>query len=206
MLERFAGAYVHEKPEPAKPWEDATLVAVPGYRALAAAYAGVAVGRGIFRIHSAADGPGFRAAVDEAFPEYRGRVVPFARDWLGRAFAVDLGRVVDGEPHLLLMEPGSGDAYDVDAPISTFFDNELVDEPDTYLESEFFEDWRASGGGMPGPTECVGFRLPLFLGGKGSVDNLEVTDVDVYWGVCGQLRAQTKDLPPGTRIGGVGIE
>jgi hypothetical protein len=47
---------------------------------------------------------------------------------------------------------------------------------------------------------CVGFRSPLFLGGQDSVDNLELTDLDVYWSLSGQLRLATQDLDEGTVI------
>jgi hypothetical protein len=46
----------------------------------------------------------------------------------------------------------------------------------------------------------VGYGVPLFLGGQDVVDNLELTDLDVYWSVCGQLRCGAMSLPPGTSI------
>jgi hypothetical protein len=36
--------------------------------------------------------------------------------------------------------------------------------------------------------ECVGSKVPLFLGGVDGVENLDVTDLDVYWTLTGQLR------------------
>ena len=29
--------------------------------------------------------------------------------------------------------------------------------------------------------ECVGLKVPLFLGGKDELDNLEEIDMEVYW-------------------------
>jgi hypothetical protein len=36
-------------------------------------------------------------------------------------------------------------------------------------------------------TECIGYRVPLFLGGSDTVENLEKVDLDVYWHLHGQL-------------------
>jgi hypothetical protein len=46
--------------------------------------------------------------------------------------------------------------------------------------------------------------VPLFLGGADDVSNLERSDLAVYWSLCGQLRRHTVELPPATRIHGVG--
>jgi Domain of unknown function (DUF1851) len=48
--------------------------------------------------------------------------------------------------------------------------------------------------------QCVGYQVPLFLGGKDSLENLEITDLDVYWSLSGQLRQGTWVLPPGTAV------
>jgi hypothetical protein len=42
--------------------------------------------------------------------------------------------------------------------------------------------------------------LNSYLGGKDSVDNLEVIDLEVYWSLTGQLRDGTPLLPPGTSV------
>jgi hypothetical protein len=42
--------------------------------------------------------------------------------------------------------------------------------------------------------------VPLFLGGAGAAGNLELTDLEVYWGLSAQLRTRTRGLPPGTPI------
>jgi hypothetical protein len=49
----------------------------------------------------------------------------------------------------------------------------------------------------------VGYRVPLFLGGSDTLENLEVTDLDVYWTICGQLRLAAAQLPEGTAIKGI---
>ena len=38
-----------------------------------------------------------------------------------------------------------------------------------------------------GLEDCVGYKIPLFLGGNDEISNLEITDMEIYWGICGQL-------------------
>ena len=53
-------------------------------------------------------------------------------------------------------------------------------------------------------TKCVGYELPLFVGGQDSLDNMEVSDWEVYWVVVGQLKLRTAGLPEGTPIRDIG--
>lgn len=57
-----------------------------------------------------------------------------------------------------------------------------------------------SGNPTPKFTQCVGYKRPLFLGGKDAVENLELSEVEVYWHLMGQLIRQAKGLPVGTPV------
>jgi hypothetical protein len=104
---------------------------------------------------------------------------------------------------MLMLEPGTGEALEIPVSVAGFHNNELVDHAEAALASAFFADWRRSQ--PPGFALehglCAGYRVPLFLGGQDTVDNLEVIAVDVYWQVCGQLIAATRELPPRRQIG-----
>jgi hypothetical protein len=64
---------------------------------------------------------------------------------------------------------------------------------------------RANPGLLPlSSSQCAGYKVPLFLGGKDSLENLEVIDLEVYWSLSGQLRDGARVLPPGSSIGQVG--
>ena len=117
-----------------------------------------------------------------------------------------LGQKVDVVTQLLLLEPGSGEAFEIDCGIVDLFNVEFIADPITYLAVDLFEQWVAGNPRVPIAGECVGFKVPLFLGGDGAVENLEVTDEETYWSIFGQLKAKTKDLPPGTGIAGIRID
>lgn len=111
-----------------------------------------------------------------AFPDAPPRDLPFAYDWLGRQFCA---RADDPGATVLLFEPGSGECFDVPVAFADFHDAALVDDGDDVLATGYFADYRAAGGAAPTVTECVGFKIPLFLGGPDDFSNLELTDMDL---------------------------
>ena len=187
-----------------EPWRDERLSSLAGYQDLAAKFAGCSFENGLYRLHDAVTGPKGEAWIAEAFPEFASRACPFGYDWLGRQLAVDAGRVERDEPLVLLMEPGTGQALEVPFSFRGFHEK-LVELREPALASAFFASWvKANPSRIPlRASDCVGYKVPLFLGGKDTLDNLEVVDLEVYWSLSGQLRAGTRNLPPGTSIGQV---
>ena len=131
------------------------------------------------------------------------RMVVWATDWMGRLWCFDLDRKVKGEPAISRVEPGMANTSEMDMKFGDFIDRELAKYRDDLLSEEYYRDWLASGGAVPRPDQCVGYRVPPFLGGEDDVPNLEISDLMVYVSLNGQLGAQTADLEPGTRIDSV---
>jgi hypothetical protein len=104
-----------------------------------------------------------------------------------------------------LFEAGTGKALKIPETFLSFHDKELVEDREAALGFSFFQKWRLSGGASPRRDQCVGYKQPLFLGGADEVDNLEMTDMEVYWTISAQLAAQMRDLPVGTQISGAKI-
>lgn len=159
-------------------------------------------GGGLYRVHAPELAPRWTRRVEEAFPQFRGRVVCFGSDWLGRQFAVDRHRR-DGRHHLvLLLEPGTGEALEIPATVAALHTDELVHNGDAALAIDFYADWREATGddAYLEPDECVGYDVPLFLGGDDDVSNLSRIDMDVYWAIIAQLRHGTLGLRPGATI------
>ncbi len=160
---------------------------------------------GAYRLHRTADVPAFTALAKAAFPQWASRITCFGADWLGRQFATDTGRIRDGEPQVLLLEPGTGEILQIPADYGSFHSRELVENPDAAVACSFYQDWVGGGGASPAYDQCVGYRLPLYLGGVENVTNLELCDFDVYWALAAQLLAQTRGLPAGAPIRRVSI-
>lgn len=101
--------------------------------------------------------------------------------------------------------PGTGDALDIPVSFPDFHDHGLIEFAEDALALEYYEDWKVTAPGDLPFNKCAGFKVPLFLGGRDEVDNLEATDMDVYWSLMGQLRLATQGATPGTDIHGVEI-
>ena len=105
-----------------------------------------------------------------------------------------------------MFEPGTGEALEIPCNIETFHESELIQYREEALAESFYQHWLDDGGMQPAITQCVGYKKPLFLGGRDTVDNLEVADLDVYWTVSAQLIQKTRGLPLGASIGKITIE
>lgn len=167
-----------------------------------ARYEGATFNEGLYRIHTLEGRRKWSALAEEAYPSFKGKSSCFAYDWLGRQFALDGARRHRGEPLLLLLEIGTGQALEIPLTFADFHTRELVEDPDAALLPGPYQEWLARGHKPLGPRECVGYKTPLFLGGADDMDNMEVTDMEVYWGLCSQMLAQTRHLPEGTPIKG----
>lgn len=42
--------------------------------------------------------------------------------------------------------------------------------------------------------------IPLVLGGEYTLENLEITDIEVHFSILGQIHQQVKDLPDGASV------
>lgn len=168
-------------------------------------WGGTSFNGGIYRLIRPEEVPEWMRIAEGAFPSFRDRLVPFGIDWLGRLFALDLGRTVDGSPAVTLLEPGTAEALEIPCTAESFHESELIEYREESLAVSFLEAWRRGGGANPGPTQCIAYRQPLFLGGSDTVENLELADLRAYWGIAGQLIRKVRGLPLGTVIENVSI-
>lgn len=206
MFDNFAAKFTCERGSgAAKASPVSPGVAASGLDHLLEAFSGCSFNRGLYRIHASADMAKWSGIVGDAFPDYRTRIFCFGYDWLGRHFALDRDRTDQGEPLILLLEPGTGEVLDIPAGLLAFHNEELVEYANEALAEDFFKSWLQAGNRAPEFGECVGYGTPLFLGGDDTVENLELTDMDVYWDISGQLIGKVKGLPPGTRIDDISI-
>jgi hypothetical protein len=167
--------------------------AYPELGELFAERGGTTVEEGLYRIHDWPSSAVVTDLVKEAFPEVSANVGPcFGYDWLGREFGLDLSRRDDAGRYAVYMhEPGTSSVRALPATVATFHDRILVEQREAALAAAFFEEWAAATQRrhLPlGRNQCVGYKVPVFLNGKDEIDNLEVSDIEVYWSICGQLR------------------
>lgn len=148
-----------------------------------AKYAGKDFGDGIYRVFAQEEIEPWRERITEAYPRVEKQFEPFGYDWMGRCFAIDL-RTGD---HILLFEIGEGTVLDIPVDFVTFHNEEIPNEHEACLASELFEQWRSGHMATLPHENCIGYEMPLFLGGKEQLKNLGEVDMEDYWNTIGSL-------------------
>ncbi|MEV4638119.1 hypothetical protein AB0J80_12290 [Actinoplanes sp. NPDC049548] len=185
-------------------WRDPFGASRPQLAELFATWGGASFNSGLYRIHSSRTFEAASRAIETYLPKMHRTAVPFGFDWLGRNYAIAPG---GGSSPVLIVDLGEGRVFEVPVDLEAFHDVELVDYPNEALAADWFSDWRSSHEGVALCfSECVGYRTPIFLGGTDDDENLEVSDIDVYWSMTSQLYGKVKNLPEGTPIDGISIE
>lgn len=149
-------------------------------------YGGKDFGNGIYRIFDSNEAEVWKANVKSAYPEYTKDFEIVSCDWLGRCFGV----LTEGEEAILMFEIGTADVLVIPCNLLDFHNNEITEYAEECLAESFFEEWMEIERKSLKHNQCVGYKVPLFIGGDDELDNLEVSDMDVYWNVCSQIKAK----------------
>lgn len=127
----------------------------------------------------------------DAFSLDPGTVAWFAVDWLGRQLGVMAAD--DVTPAVVVADVGLGSVKPL-ADLPTFVaateSGEISGPLGAANLGRFLEAQGIEGLGF---SQCAAFVHPPFLGGDSSNTNLELSDIDVYWTVTGQLLAAVAD-------------
>jgi hypothetical protein len=174
-----------------------------GFPDLVIRFAGATFGDGLYRLYEPHEIAKWTSAATDVFPELDGRIVCFGMNWLGYQFALDVQRHEDGEPLVLMLDPGSGEAVDIPATFVGFHEEIVLEYTDAILGSDLFEEWRAEGHPPPRSGWCAGCRVQIFLGGADDVSNLELMEAEAFWNRSGRLRAS--GAPPADSMGNAQI-
>jgi len=172
---------------------DATVplnVDVSGWNEFFSEFSGCSFNDGLYRIFGSKSMEKWNEIVSSSFSIPSDSLACFGYDWLGRVFALDFDRSEAGEPLILMFEPGTGDALEVPASFVEFHEVELKVHKTECLEPEYYDEWLSSGNEPLPHDRCAGYKVPLFLGGEDAVGNLELSDMEVYWVVLGQVLQQ----------------
>ena len=80
------------------------------------------------------------------------------------------------------------------------FINEMIPQnANDILALKLYKKWLRKNT-KPSYKNCVGYKVPLFLGGKDKISNYEESDMEVYWSISAQIISKIKNLPDGTVI------
>ncbi len=169
-------------------------------------FGGVSFYKGMYRVNTYSQILYWTEFIENThlFSAYRGKILSFGSDWLGRHWCLYDGRMIENKPTILIFMP-EGDILKVPLNFLVFHNKELVGYSDEILDGEFYSEWLTKGGSIPNNLQCVGYKNPLFLGGEDSADNLEIIDMEVYWEINIQLLEKINSIEQGSRIGNISI-
>lgn len=143
---------------------------------------------GLFNIFRKDDIEKWTEIVSDAYPEFKNQFKLFAYDWLGRCFAVNTQK--NAEDSILLFEIGTGYALSIPCSFENFLNNEIQENVEACLALSYFVSWLQENQKAIPYGYCVGYKVPLFLGGEHISSNLEENDMEVYWHILGQIKNQ----------------
>ena len=130
----------------------------------------------------------WRTYISDAFPEIKGQFYPFGYDWQGTCFAITKDST--GKEKILFIEIGSGEILTLPCSFAEFMNVEIPKKADAIFEYAMYDEWKSYAKADIPYGNCVGFIVPLFLGGEGVPKNMEISDMEVYWSILGQIRTQ----------------
>lgn len=191
MFEIFLAHYTPDWDLPVLASKD-ELLSSSGLEVFMSTFGGASFNGGAYRVIKHSDVDLWRTRVESAFPDFASRISCFGFDWLGRVFALDAQRFEQGSFGVVMFEPGTGEALEIPCNLVSFHNDELIEFREEALAISFFTQWIAAGGSRPPYDRCIGYKRPLFLGGNDIVDNLEESDLDVYWHLSSQLIRQSR--------------
>jgi hypothetical protein len=159
-------------------------------------FGGLSLEGGAYRIHEEAAAAHWTEIVTSFFSSMD--VSCFGYDWLGRQFAYH-----SNGDEVLHFDIETGEYDRTFRNLVDFHNVELIEDFEKATALAAFREWLAHEPSPLQMTECVGYRIPFALGGEDDPSNFERSDMEVYWDICGQIRAQLLDVEEGSPVLGV---
>jgi len=139
----------------------------------------VSVDKRLYTFHSNETARSWRTIVGTFF-EVAPSVEFFAFDWRGNQIAFDAS-----QSSVLMFDVATGEFFRIDSGLLQFHDEIMACDPDV-PSRKAYRRWLKKNSELK-QGQCVGFRIPLVLGGRDELSNMEAVDMDVYWNIVGQL-------------------
>lgn len=123
----------------------------------------------------------------EFFGEFQGYILAIGQDWLGYLYCADFSRLIDGKPKIIVFDINTRDIMDTANSIEKFHTVLAIDEVESSFNLELYNQWKEHHKPIQKPGRCVGYRIPLALGGSDDIENMEEADTEVYWSITGHI-------------------
>ena len=164
------------------------------YRTFIIAFGGMQFGKGMFTVFDKGDALDWERKIAKTFPEYKGMFRAFGCDWMGRCFAVP----AKNEEKIIMFDPGVLEVYEVPLNLRDFVNRAIPLNTNECLAADSFISWYRAYGEELGKNRCVGYKVPLFLGGVEEAENFELQEMDVYWDMVTKAAMKLRGIPEET--------
>jgi hypothetical protein len=165
-------------------------------------FGGATFNNGLYRLHSFESSARWALIVADYFNQYRHKIYPFGFDWMGRQFCLSTSNDI-----IFMFDPATGESFELRHTLAILHNEDFVNDADDMLSISLFNKalsfYKINSIGY---NECLGYKVPLFLGGKDDIENYELQDIEVYWHIENQLYNKVKHMPEGTKIRNIKIE
>ena len=142
--------------------------------------------RGLFRIYNFKNILRRTQKGKEYFSSERSDYYCFGCDWTGRQFAVNYDN-----SHIFMLDHSINEFSHLKSTLEIFFCDFLVNmKNDVLLGTEFINIMDHLKIDQLVENQVLGFKVPLFLGGKDQLDNYIISDLDMDWDVSLQIKDQ----------------
>lgn len=170
---------------------------------LSSTLGGYSFNDGVFLIYSDKEILEHTRMLEEAFPNAKGKVYSFGRDWLNRYFAI-----FKDEPSstVLLFDLNFDEVLDLEMDLISFFEQGLIEYTNDILAEDFFNSWKDKSKIKLNCQKCVAYKTLPILGGEDEIDNLELVDANWSFEMNTLLVKKVRNLDEGEKIGKVEIE
>ena len=91
---------------------------------------------GLYRVHHPNSSRHWSLLISKYFENFKGRIVPFAFDWMGRQFAYDLQK----PNYLLMFDPATAEDFEIHETLDLFHNNDLVYDRESLLSENLYND------------------------------------------------------------------
>lgn len=142
-------------------------------------------GNGLFNTFAKDNIEKWTSVVNEAYPEFKGEFKLFGYDWLGRMFGISGQK---NNEKVLMFEIGTGEVLEIPCNFLDFLNEEIPLYSDACLAATFYNKWLRKKRKAVSYGRCIGYKVPLFLGGQDVIKNLEESDLEVYWYVVTEVK------------------
>ncbi len=162
---------------------------------------------GVYVILNRSDTITLTTLIESVFPTISGKIAPFAVDWMGRIFVSDISILNDaGAATVTCFDLAEPSSFATDADFEEFHNYTAVDNMNALFNMEQLAKYSSSNKFLSDDLNCIGYKVPLFLGGLDSPDNQEITNRSVYLHMLTELWIATSLLPEGSKVAEIKLD